>query len=64
MRTEIPVDLTKVMQGRSHDLPLYPGDILVVPDSKGKRATAVALQAAIQAGVTIGTWALFGAAHY
>ena len=61
MRTEIPVDLSKVMQGRSHDVPLYPGDILVVPDSKGKRATAVALQAAIQAGVTIGTWALVGA---
>ena len=56
MRTEIPVDLSKVMQGRSNDLPLYPGDILVVPDSKGKRATARALEAAIQAGVVIATY--------
>ncbi len=58
MRTEIPVDLSKVMQGRSNDVPLYPGDILVVPNSTGKRAAAVALEAAIQAGVMIGTYGL------
>jgi polysaccharide export outer membrane protein len=63
LRTEIPVDLSKVMQGRSTDVQLFPGDILVVPDSTGKRATAVALQAAIQAGVMIGTYGLVGGIH-
>ncbi len=58
MRTEIPVDLSKVMQGRSEDVALYAGDILVVPDSKGKRATAALLQAAIQVGVMISTYGI------
>jgi polysaccharide export outer membrane protein len=58
MRTEIPVDLSKVMQGLSSDVPLYAGDILVVPNSPGKRAATVAIEAAIQAGVMISTYGI------
>jgi polysaccharide export outer membrane protein len=55
-RTEVQVDLPKIMHGKSDDLPLFAGDILVVPDSKGKRATTRALEAALQAGLIIGTY--------
>src|SRR5439155_6075013 len=44
-RTEIAVDISKIMAGRIDDVPLYAGDILVVPESKGKRATTRALEA-------------------
>jgi polysaccharide export outer membrane protein len=56
MRTEIPLDLTKVMQGRAVDQQLLPGDILIVPDSRRKRAAARMFEAALQAGVLIGSY--------
>jgi polysaccharide biosynthesis/export protein len=55
-RTEIAVDLKKIMQGKSDDVTLHAGDILIVPDSGSKRATTRALEAAVQAGVLIGTY--------
>ena len=58
MRTEVPIDIQKIMQGKATDMTLLAGDILVVPDSTGKRATTRALEALIQAGVTIGTYGL------
>ncbi len=36
-RTEVQVDLKKMMQGKANDMPMMTGDILVVPDSSGKR---------------------------
>jgi polysaccharide export outer membrane protein len=57
-RTEIPVDVNKIMQGRSADVRLSVGDILVVPDSKGKRATTRAVEIAIQLGLLVGTYGL------
>ncbi|MEP7305909.1 MAG: polysaccharide biosynthesis/export family protein [Acidobacteriota bacterium] len=57
-RTEIPVDVKKIMQGRSNDVPLYAGDILVVPDSGSKRATTRAIEIAIQLGVMVGSYGL------
>jgi polysaccharide export outer membrane protein len=57
-RTEVAIDLRQIMAGKANDLPLMAGDILVVPDSRGKRATARALEAAVQAGVMIGTYGL------
>jgi polysaccharide export outer membrane protein len=55
-RTEVSIDLKKVMRGQAADVQLMAGDILVIPDSKGKRAGARALEAAIQTGVIVGTY--------
>jgi polysaccharide export outer membrane protein len=55
-RTEMNVDLQKIMNGKSNDMALAAGDILVVPDSTGKRATTRAIEAAIQIGTMIGTY--------
>lgn len=57
-RTEVQVDLKKMMQGKANDMPMMTGDILVVPDSSGKRFTTRAVEAAIQVGVMIGTYGL------
>jgi polysaccharide export outer membrane protein len=57
-RAEISVDLQKMMQGKAKDLPMNVGDILVVPDSSGKRATTRAIEAAIQMGTMIGTYGI------
>lgn len=55
-RVELNIDLKKIMQGKANDLPLAAGDILVVPDSSGKRVTARVIEAMIQAGMVIGTY--------
>jgi len=57
-RAEIGVDLQKMMQGKAKDVPMNVGDILVVPDSSGKRATTRAIEAAIQMGTMIGTYGI------
>jgi len=57
-RTEVALDLKKIMAGQADDLSLQPGDILIVPDSSGKRAATRALEAAVQAGVMVGTYGL------
>lgn len=57
-RTEVKIDIRKILAGKEKDVALLPGDILVVPDSTGKRAATRALEAAIQAGITIGTYGL------
>jgi polysaccharide biosynthesis/export protein len=57
-RTEIPVDVQKIMQGRVDDVPLVAGDILVVPNSGSKRALTRALETAVQLGVVVGTYGI------
>ncbi len=57
-RTEIALDLKKIMRGQKPDVPLIVGDILVVPDNPGRRALTRTVEMAIQAGLTIGTWSL------
>jgi polysaccharide export outer membrane protein len=49
-RTEVAVDLKKIMAGQSEDIPLLAGDVLVVPGSNGKHAVYRALEAAVQVG--------------
>jgi polysaccharide export outer membrane protein len=49
-RTELAVDLKRILAGRSDDMPLLAGDILVVPGSAGKHAVYRALEAAVQVG--------------
>lgn len=55
-RTEMEVNLQKIMNGKADDIALAAGDILVIPDSSGKRMTTRALEAAIQMGTIIGTY--------
>jgi polysaccharide export outer membrane protein len=57
-RTEIGVDLAKIMQGKERDPLLVAGDILVVPDSTSKRAIPRLLEAALQAGIMVGTYGI------
>ena len=54
-RHEIPLNLKKVVAGKTPDLPLQDEDIVFVPSSLGKSAAKRGLEAAVQAavGVTI-----------
>jgi len=55
-RTEIPVDLKKVIAGKAEDIAMRPNDILVVPPSGPKKAAARAVEAAIQTATGIVIW--------
>jgi polysaccharide export outer membrane protein len=39
-KTEVPVELAKIMKRKAPDVPLEPNDILYIPDNKGQRLTA------------------------
>jgi polysaccharide export outer membrane protein len=59
-RNEIPVDVKRIMAGKSSDTHLLGGDVLVIPGSTGKRAALRTLEAAVQAGTIFAT---YGAIH-
>jgi polysaccharide biosynthesis/export protein len=48
-RTELAVNLKQLLEGRSADVPLQPGDILFVPNSKAKTAAYKTLQSIVSA---------------
>jgi polysaccharide export outer membrane protein len=50
VRNEIPLDLKRIMYGKSPDMPLLANDILFVPNSTAKTASARAIDALVQAG--------------
>jgi polysaccharide export outer membrane protein len=39
-KTEVPIELAKIMKRKSADVPLQANDILYIPDNKGQRLTA------------------------
>jgi len=43
-KTEIPIELTKIMDRKTPDIPLEANDILYIPDNKGRRMTVTALE--------------------
>jgi polysaccharide biosynthesis/export protein len=49
-RAEIPVDLNKILVGKSADMPLKADDILFIPTSAAKSATYRTLEAVAQGG--------------
>ena len=51
-RDEIPVELTRIIQHKSPDIPLHSNDILYIPDSKGKRLTAETIKTLTGFGVS------------
>jgi polysaccharide export outer membrane protein len=55
-RTEIPVDLKKLLAGKIPDILLQPGDILYVPNSTAKSITARGLDSGIQIGTGLAIW--------
>ena len=52
-RTEIYVDLRKILMGKSGDVPLMPNDVLFIPNSVPKSAMIRGLEAAIQVGTGV-----------
>jgi len=57
-RSEIAVDLRKVLKRQAPDVPLVADDIFYVPDNSGKRAGLAALEKALLFGSTAGATAL------
>ena len=51
-RTEIPVDVKKIFEGKSNDVPLGSEDILFVPNSKSRGAAMRAAEIAIGLGTS------------
>lgn len=58
-RSEVPVDLKKLMAGKGTDLSLKADDILFVPDSAAKNITARTLEAAVQIGTGMAVYGRF-----
>lgn len=55
-RTEIDIDVQKIVAGKAPDQVLKAQDILFIPSSMPKRASVRALEAAIQVGTGIAVW--------
>jgi polysaccharide biosynthesis/export protein len=54
-KTEVPVELAKIMKRKSPDVPLQANDILYVPDNKGQRLTAQTIDRLTGVGATAAT---------
>ncbi len=52
-RSEIPVNVERILAGKDQDVPLQPDDILFVPSNKTKAAALKAVEAMIQAGTGV-----------
>lgn len=57
-RTEIAVNLSKILERKSQDMQLQPEDILYIPDNRGKKLGMAALERALTFGSTAGATAL------
>jgi polysaccharide export outer membrane protein len=63
-KNEIPVELDKILQRKSPDVPLIANDILYIPDNRNKRIGMRAIEAIIGFGVGAGSTALiYGTYH-
>ena len=56
---EIPVELKKMIDRKSPDVPLQPGDILYVPDRSGRRSFAAAMEKALLVASGLGAAAMY-----
>jgi polysaccharide biosynthesis/export protein len=57
-RSEIPIQLTRIMQHKAPDIPLQPNDILYIPDNNGKRISAETVRTLATFGVSTATGVL------
>jgi polysaccharide export outer membrane protein len=57
-KNEIPVQLDKILQRKSPDVPLVANDILYIPDNRGKRIGVKAIEAIVAAATGAGAYGL------
>jgi polysaccharide export outer membrane protein len=63
-KNEIPVQLDKILQRKSPDVPLIANDIFYIPDNRGKRIGVKAIEAIVGFGTGAGSTALvYGVVH-
>jgi polysaccharide biosynthesis/export protein len=55
-RSEIPVNVQRILEGRDEDVALLANDILFIPTSKSKAAGIRALEAVVQMGTGVVIW--------
>ena len=55
-RTQIPINLTRILGGQTEDVVLRANDILFVPNNASKGATLRVIEAAIQMGTGVVIW--------
>jgi polysaccharide export outer membrane protein len=55
-RTEIPINLKKILEGKGKDVPMQAEDILFIPNSVPKRAALRAAEAAVQMATGVVIW--------
>ena len=55
-RAEIPVDVNKILAGKTSDVPMLANDILFIPNSAAKSATLRGVEAAIQVATGVVVW--------
>jgi polysaccharide biosynthesis/export protein len=55
-RTEISVDLARILAGKADDQPLRPDDILFIPSNGAKKVSIRVVEAAIQMGTGVVIW--------
>ena len=57
-KNEIPIELKKILDRKSPDVPLQAEDILYIPDNSGRRVSAAAIEKILMFGSTAGATAL------
>jgi polysaccharide export outer membrane protein len=55
-RTEIPVDISKILEGRAPDVPLQPNDILLVPVNAARGVLLKTTETALQIATGVVIW--------
>ncbi len=55
-REQIPANVKKIMQNKAPDIQMRPDDILYIPNSTGKTASAIGLSTAIGLGTGLAIW--------
>jgi polysaccharide export outer membrane protein len=63
-KSEIPVELKKIMDRKSPDVPLLANDVFYVPDNHARRATMSALEKVLVLGGVALTALIYVALHY
>lgn len=55
-RKEVPVDLQKILDGKTPDIAMLPNDILFIPNSLSKKTAIRAAETALQIGTGVLVW--------
>jgi len=58
-RTEVPIELKKIMNRQAPDVPLLANDILYIPDAAGLRASLTVLDRSVMVGSGLGATLLY-----